>query len=113
PGARLISGLRMRLMTEERTLARSVLFTDNIIAVQRGNNLHILGVFEVKAGYEGGQEATSQIFKWIEGRITDGSQIVIPRGAQIINADGVENIVKRELTFTYKPDRRGVAEVIN
>jgi len=113
PGARLISGVRMRLMTEEGNLARSVLFTDNIIALQRGGDLHILGVFEVKAGYEGGQEATSQIFKWIEGHITDGSQLVIPQGAQIINADGIESVVKRELTFTYKPDQRGVAEVIN
>jgi hypothetical protein len=113
PNARLITGVRMRLMSEQGQLARSVLFTDNIIAVERGGNLHVLAVFEVKSGYEGGLEATSQIFRWIEERITDGSQLVIPSGARVLAADGTEQVVSRARTFTYNPDRTDVPRVVN
>lgn len=111
-GARLISGVRVRLMTEEGKLARSVLFSDNIIAVERNGNLHLAAVFEVKASYEGVLDAQSQIFRWIEGRISPGSQLVLPRGTRVMSADGAESILSRERVFTYNPDATGSGRVI-
>ena len=50
-GAKLISGVRMRLRPPgSQRPARSVLFTDNIVATKRSGNLHIHAVFEVKSG---------------------------------------------------------------
>jgi hypothetical protein len=85
-----------------------VLFSDNIIAVRNGTDLELRSLFEVKSGYQGGQEATSQIFDWIEDRITDGSQIVIPA---IINPKGEKEVLKTPLIFTYNPSKRGTPRV--
>ena len=102
----------MRLMGKGGQLEKAVLFSDNIVAVQHGTDLQLLKVFEVKSGYIGGREAQGQIFKWIEGRITDGSQIIIPRGARIFAEEGSEVIRKSELRFTYKPNKAGVPSVV-
>jgi hypothetical protein len=48
----------------------------------------VLAVFEVKAGFKGGQEATEQIFEWIEGLFTDGSQLILPKGSTFTSASG-------------------------
>jgi hypothetical protein len=109
--ARIIRGVRARLMEDGR-LSQSLLFSDNIIAYERGGNLYVRGVFEVKSGYQGGQEATMQIFEWLERRLTDGSQLVIPRGAKLMAADGTERVVRRARAFTYDPTSRGRGRVI-
>jgi hypothetical protein len=111
PEARIISGIRMRVM-EGRKLSPSRLFSDNIIAVERGGNLYIYGVFEVKAGYKGGQEATEQIFDWIERQLTDGVELVVPRGARTIDASGASASVAFERVFTYRPGTTQSGRVI-
>lgn len=80
PDARLFTDVRARLI--EKTgpggavkLSDPVLFTDNVIASQRPGGLQIHSVFEVKAGSHGGQEATSQIHRWIEKHLDDGFEI--------------------------------------
>ena len=110
PGARLVSGVRIQLMEGTRLSPRR-LFTDNIIAVPRGGRLEILAVFEVKSGFRGGQEATEQIFEWIERRLTDRSRLIIPKGARFISPDGRVRIAKKDLTFTWHPGRRDVPVV--
>jgi hypothetical protein len=112
PGAKLISGIRMRVM-EKGKLSSLRLFTDNVIAIERKGGLEILAVFEVKAGYKGGQEATEQVFEWVERIIEDGSQLVLPKGATMLAGDGTSLVVKKELSFTYKPKRRDTASVTN
>lgn len=99
-------------MTSEGKLGRSVLFTDNIIAVERNGNLHLAAVFEVKASYEGGLDAQGQIFRWIEDRITPGSQIVLPRGTRVVSVDGAETMLTRERVFTYNPSAAGSGNVL-
>lgn len=110
PGAKLISGVRLRAM-EAGKLSPVRLFTDNVIAVERQGKLEILAVFEVKSGYRGGQEATEQVFEWVERIIEDGSQFVLPKGAVISSADGTTAILKKERLFTYKPTDRTAPEV--
>jgi len=102
PDARIISGVRVRMM-EGTTLSRAQLFSDNIIAVERNGNLEVLAVFEVKSGYQGGQEATMQIFEWLERRLEQGSELVLPRGARVMGADGAERVLDRPRTFRYDP----------
>jgi hypothetical protein len=111
PKVKLISGLRFKVM-REGGLARSVQFTDNIIAEEINGHLVIRGVFEVKSGYKGGQEATEQIFDWIEDRIVDGSELVIPAGSKILDPKGVETVVKKTKTFLYQPDSKAPRRVI-
>jgi hypothetical protein len=60
-------------------------------------------VFEVKSGYRGGSEATEQVFDWIEKRVTDNSQLVLPKGSKMIAADGTEVVITKERTFLYDP----------
>jgi hypothetical protein len=105
PSARLISGVRIRLANDAgKVSGASRLFTDNVIAVERNGNLHVVAVFEVKASYEGALDAQSQIFRWIEDRITPGSEIVLPKGTRVLSADGVERILQKERVFTHNPD---------
>jgi molybdopterin-binding protein len=73
--AALYNDVRARLVKPDGTLSEPVLFTDNVIASKRSGNLQLHSVFEVKAGSHGGQEATTQIFEWIEGHLTDGFEI--------------------------------------
>lgn len=109
PSARIISGIKVRLFQNNK-LGKELLFSDNIIAVQRGRDLHILGVMEVKAGYRGHAEATAQIFEWLEGRLDEGSQLIIPPGATAIAADGTESAV-RAGAFTYAPGTKQAGQV--
>ncbi|MEV2267787.1 hypothetical protein [Nonomuraea africana] len=110
PGALLVSGVRVRLMRDGKP-SKSVLFSDNIIIVKKGNRLEVKMVFEVKAGFKGGQEATEQIFEWIEGRLTDGSQLILPKGSTFTAADGRTWSSKKELSFTWKPKNPNVPTV--
>ncbi|MDH6439436.1 hypothetical protein M2158_007977 [Streptomyces sp. SAI-144] len=110
PTALLVSGVQVRLMRDGK-LSQLKLFSDNIIIVKKGNRVQVLAVFEVKAGFKGGQEATEQIFEWIEGRFTDGSQLVLPKGSTFTSASGRPWTSKRELSFTWKPSDADVPTV--
>lgn len=112
PSSRLISGVKMRVADEAGNLAQAQLFSDNIAAFERGGNLYITGVFEVKSGYRGGQEATAQIFDWIEDVLTENSQLVIPRRSRRISVDGTEQIISRQKVYRYAPDGRGTGRVV-
>jgi hypothetical protein len=107
PTALLVSGVRVRLMKG----GKLKLFSDNIIIVKKGNRVQVLAVFEVKAGFKGGQEATEQIFEWIEGRFTDGSQLILPKGSTFTSAGGRTWTSKSDLTFTWKPSDPDVPTV--
>ncbi len=104
---RLLTGVRIRTAD-----GRSMLFSDNLVGRIRRGNLEIFAVNEVKAGYSGGAEATEQVFEWIEGRLDDGMELVLPRGSRIIAPDGAEEILTRELSFTYRPGTRDAGQVI-
>lgn len=84
PKAEIIRGIRIRLrepaLPGEKIgkLSDSKLFTDNIVGTWEGDNLVVHGKFEVKSGPRGGAEATTQVFEWVEGRLTEGSQLLIP-----------------------------------
>ncbi|HIE3637871.1 TPA: hypothetical protein ACXLUZ_003675 [Legionella anisa] len=97
PDAKLISGLKIQLM-EKGKLNPEKLFADDVIAVIEKGNLRILKLYEVKAGYRGGHEATEQIFDWIEGRLphAEGSRLLLPNGQH----------------FTYDPSSMGKGRVI-
>jgi hypothetical protein len=110
-GSRIFSGIRMRLR-EDGKLSTRRLFSDNIIAVERGGNLYVYAVFEVKSGQKGGQEATEQIFDWIEKRLEDGVQLVVPAGARTIDASGKVTTVAAERVFTYRPGSREPGQII-
>ena len=110
PTALLVSGVKVRLM-QGKKLSPLKLFSDNIVIVKRGNRVEIKAVFEVKAGFKGGQEATEQIFDWIEGRFTDGSQLVLPKGTRLTAANGRTWTTKTELAFTWKPGSKDVPTV--
>ncbi len=71
PDAQLFTDVRAKLAGSNDP----VLFTDNVIATPTPEGLQIHGVFEVKAGSEGGQEATSQIHRWVEMHLDDGFEI--------------------------------------
>ena len=77
PKAQIITGVRVRLMGPDG-LSDAKLFTDNLIGTFEGTNLEVHGKFEVKSGPRGGAEATTQVFEWVEGRLTDESQLLIP-----------------------------------
>ena len=109
-GAVLVSGVRVRLMRDGK-LSPLKLFSDNIIVVKQGNQVRVLAVFEVKSGFKGGQEATEQIFEWIEGRFTDGSQLVIPRGSSFTSAGGRTWTTSRDIAYTWKPSSPGVPTI--
>jgi hypothetical protein len=53
-------------------------FTDGLIGYWDGANLKVLGRIEVKSGPTGGQEATTQFFEWVEGRLTRGMELKVP-----------------------------------
>lgn len=110
----LISGVRMRLPKAPGTPATSaaLLFSDNIIGVIRGDRLQVLMVFEVKSGFQGGAEATEQVFKWIERNVEDGAELVLERGAQLTRADGKVVALDDALSFIYNPGTQGVPRVI-
>jgi hypothetical protein len=83
PNAEIVRGIRIRLWEpgvagELGKFSDSKLFTDNLIGTWNGESLTIHGKFEVKSGPRGGAEATTQVFEWVEGRLTEGSQLYIP-----------------------------------
>lgn len=86
PNARVYDGVRIRLPVGEAPagvqpdLGGRLLFGDGVVAEEIGNDLRVYGVVETKSGRTGGQAATEQVFDWIEGRIEDGAQIVLPNG---------------------------------
>jgi hypothetical protein len=89
PQAKIFSNLKIQLM-ENGKLNPAKLFADDIIAVIEKGNLRILKLYEVKAGYRGGMEATEQIFDWIEGRLpyAEGSRLILPDGQHFIYDPG-------------------------
>jgi hypothetical protein len=112
PDAKIIRGIKVQLASGGK-LGQELLFSDNIIAVQRGGHLQILGVMEVKAGYKGHAEATAQVFDWLEKRLDEGSRLVISEGATTIAADGTETFAKRA-SFVYAPgsDQAGQVKLL-
>ena len=110
----LISGVRMRLPRAPEALRTpaALLFSDNIIGVMRGGKLQVLMVFEVKSGFQGGAEATEQVFKWIERNVEDGAELVLEQGAQLTRADGKVVVLGRSVSFTYNPGKPRVPQVL-
>ena len=106
PGTVLITGVRIRL-AEEATgkLGRSLLFSDNIIATMGARDLTLRGLFEVKTGSEGVAESAEKVFRWIEDRLTPGSQIVLGRGSTIVQPDGSIARLTQEYVFTWRPGK--------
>ena len=109
PGAEIYRGVKVQLMSGGK-LGQELLFSDNIVAIQRGGNLEILGVMEVKAGFKGHAEGTAQIFEWLEGRLEEGIHLVIPQGTKTIAPNGVEAVAKRG-AFVYSPGSSGSGQV--
>lgn len=97
PDALLFTNLTMR-----RANGAEKEFADNIIAVRKGNDIEIRLVFEVKSGDKGGAEATQQIFDWIEMRLEDGDQIIIPAGSKYYDAAGQEMTLAKEIRVKYQ-----------
>ena len=109
PGARLFTGVRVRLMQGGQL--RSPLFSDNIIAVISGGRMEVLAVMEVKSGYGGGAEVQRQIFRWVEGRLYPGSELVLPQGHRILGGPRGEAAFDMRVRFTYGPRQTGTPEV--
>lgn len=82
PKAEIITGVKIRVMGAGGP-SEAKLFTDNLIGTFSGKNLTVHGKFEVKSGSRGGADATTQVFDWVEDRLTDGSQLLIPGHAPI------------------------------
>lgn len=74
PDAVLLNKVRLKVGGK----GQAKLFTDGLIGYFKGKDLFIVGRVEVKSGSTGGQEATVQFFEWVEGRISPGSELVIP-----------------------------------
>jgi hypothetical protein len=111
PGAALISGVMMRIYSPSKLvggkwirgkLMGPVWFSDNIIASRLPNGwLEVHAIFEVKSGYNGGLEATEQVFEWAEDKIRVGVQLVLPTGAKFLRPDGSVHVLNEALAFTY------------
>lgn len=95
----------IRVLEKSRS-KKDMLFSDNIIGFIRNGNLYVLGVIEAKSGYHGGQEATEQIFKWLEDILTEGSIIKIGKDSKIIGIDGKERLVRLSQNFVYNPSSK-------
>ena len=109
PDAFLVSGLRIDLLEDGKRVGDNLLFTDDVIAhFDKQGNLEILALFEIKAGYQGGAEATEQIFDWLEGRLTfgAGSRIIIPADALKTLPGKKPKPFGQTLEFFHKPPRR-------
>ncbi|NNN32161.1 hypothetical protein HLK59_17685 [Streptomyces sp. S3(2020)] len=106
----LVSGVKIRLK-DGKELSAAKLFSDNIIVVKHGNRVQILAVFEVKSGFKGGEEVAEQIFEWIEGRLTDGSQIVFPKGTKFTSAKGRSWTTRSEIAYTWNPENPDVPTI--
>ena len=95
--ARIEHDVRIQLPDSKGGLESSKLFTDGMIVTERGGNLYVSDVFEVKAGSKGGSEATGQVFEWNEGRLTDGATIILKDGRR----------------FVYRPGTQATGQIIN
>jgi hypothetical protein len=82
PNAVVIRGLRIQVMKGGQP-GQAKQFTDGVIGYFQGNDLVLVGRFEVKSGPTGGQEATVQFFEWVERRIEPGSLVVLPDGRKV------------------------------
>lgn len=113
PDAMLVEGVFARSVGEGGALSPEKLFSDNLI-VRFGpkDRLEVLGVIEVKSGYSSGFAAQLQIFEWIEGRIEDGTQIVLPAGARTTAKGGAVSRLPEKKTFTYNPPQPEMPRVI-
>jgi hypothetical protein len=98
PKAFLFTGVTIRRAGAKR----AVKFADNIIGHLNGNNLGISVVFEVKSGERGGAEATQQIFDWIEERLEEGDQLIIPSGSKYFDALGNEMTLVKGIKANYQ-----------
>jgi hypothetical protein len=83
PDAKLYDDVRASIVLPDGSRTKMLLFTDNVIASKRGQGLQLHAVFEVKSGSKGGQEATTQVFDWIEGKLDDNTQIQIQVGGDV------------------------------
>ena len=93
--AKIVRAVRARLPGAKGMVE----FSDDLIVSERGGNLQVRRLFEVKAGPRGGQEATSQIHKWIEGHLEDGFEITV-------EIDGVKK------TYVYAPEVSGKGRAV-
>jgi hypothetical protein len=114
PDAMLVEGVFARTIGENGALSKEKLFSDNLI-IRFGprGQLEVLGVIEVKSGYAGRYAAQLQIFEWIEGRIEDGTQIVLPAGARMTGKGGAVSRLPAKRTFTYNPPNPDTPRVIS
>lgn len=81
PDAVLITGIRVRTPGS----AARRLYSDNVIgSFTAAGNLVIHHVFEIKAGYNGGVEGSSQIVRWHE-RFEEGVELLVPADADIFS----------------------------
>ena len=55
----------------------------------------------MKSGYRGGAEATEQVFEWVERRLTEGSQVILPAGTRITGPGGRVSRMAKDMVFTY------------
>jgi hypothetical protein len=110
PNAIIMRGLRMMLKRGGKLTAPK-LFTDAVIGYFDGDNLVLLGRFEVKSGPTGGQEATVQFFDWVEGRLEPGSVLQLgnrqwaygPTAAQRAAGMGTVSGLANAQTFIITP----------
>ncbi|HEX7903426.1 MAG TPA: hypothetical protein VF487_06080 [Chitinophagaceae bacterium] len=104
PNAKIYTGIRMKKVSGKR----AVLFTDNIIATEKDGKLLIHATFEVKSGYRGRAAGVEQVFSWLEDKIEDGAELIIPAGSKVIGKDGKETIIRLRRSFVYSPDGTGI-----
>lgn len=97
PNALLFSGVTMKRVSGNK----AVQFTDNIIAIRKGNDIELKVVFEVKSGDRVGAEATTQIFQWIEEKLEVGDEPIIPAGSKYYNAQGAEFTLAKDIRANY------------
>jgi hypothetical protein len=69
PGAKIYRGMKVQLMSGGK-LGQELLFSDNIVAIQRGGNLEILGVMEVKGGSKATPKARRRSLNGWRGALT-------------------------------------------
>jgi hypothetical protein len=94
PDAQIFRNVRVRIPVGTNTdgsvkLSQPLLFSDGIIGrftgsgfAGFGQQLQVLYLQEVKSGGQGGQEASEQVFRWIEHNIEDGARLVLEDGRE-------------------------------
>ncbi len=97
PGSAIFSDIRVRFPDTNQ----SVLFTDDIIAnLGETGSLRAEHVFEIKAGYNGGQRAASQVATWHD-KLDQPLQLLIPENAAVTFArETADGTVTRRMAFS-------------